>query len=239
MLVHGLGEHCEASVYDWLVRRFETAGLAAWRFDLRGHGKSSGRLLSIDTWADYLHDLDSVLGRVGERAVVMGFSMGGLLVLDHLRRNPEMHRATIAMAPPLGDPSVPRLLLHFARGMNRVAPHFIVRSPWLPKFSRFESEELRAYRGDPMIRCAVSPRLTTAMIDASREVRRHEQWPKPLLLLQGENDQICPARGTIEFARRVGADLMTFENARHHLLLEECREGLTEGVVDWVRANAR
>ncbi len=127
VLVHGLGEHCRASVYEWLTPRLAAAGCAVWRFDLRGHGLSGGRRLSVESWDEFHVDLNHVLDEVGRPAVVFGFSLGGLVALDHQRLYAERQEATIAMAPPLGDPSVPRMLLHLARGLNRVAPHWVVR----------------------------------------------------------------------------------------------------------------
>jgi alpha-beta hydrolase superfamily lysophospholipase len=179
-----------------------------------------------------------VLDQAGAPAVVFGFSMGGLIALDHQRAYPERHRATIAMAPPLGDPSVPRLLLHLARGLNRVAPHWIVRSPWLPRFSRFPSPELDSYRSDRLIECAITSRLAMALVDRSRQVRRLEHLKRPVLLIQGERDQICPPGATAEFAGRLGADLTTYPHARHHLLLESCRETVAADVCNWIASRA-
>lgn len=238
VLVHGLGEHCQASVYEWLTPRLAAAGCAVWRFDLRGHGRSGGRRLSLEAWDDFHTDLNCVLDVVGRPAVVFGFSMGGLVAVDHQRLHPERHLATVAMAPPLGEPSVPRVLLQLARGLNRVAPHWIVRSPWLPKFSRYPSPELDSYRTDRMIECAITSRLAMELLERSREVRRLERLNRPVLLIQGERDQICPAAATAEFARRTGAELRSYGGARHHLLLEECRGEVAEDVAGWIGALA-
>jgi alpha-beta hydrolase superfamily lysophospholipase len=234
VLVHGLGEHCRASVYEWLTPRLAAAGCAVWRFDLRGHGLSGGRRLSVESWDEFHVDLNHVLDEVGRPAVVFGFSLGGLVALDHQRLYAGRQEATIAMAPPLGDPSVPRMLLHLARGLNRVAPHWVVRSPWLPKFSRYATAELAAYRADRMIECAVTSRLAMALLERSRAVRRVERMAKPVLLIQGERDQICPAQAAREFAEKVGAEYREYAGARHHLLLEECREGVAGDVGRWV-----
>lgn len=236
VLVHGLGEHCRAGVYEWLSARLAERGVALWRFDLRGHGRSGGRKLSLDSWDDFHTDLNHVLDEVGKPAVVFGFSMGGLLALDHQLAFPDRHRATLAMAPPLGEPSIPRLLFHLAWGLNKVAPHFVVRSPWLPKFSRFPSPELDSYRKDRLIQCAVTSRLATELLESSRRVRRVDSLPKPVLLLHGERDQVCPPLATEQFARRTGATLRSYPNARHHLLLESCRDTLASDVADWTTA---
>jgi alpha-beta hydrolase superfamily lysophospholipase len=239
VLVHGLGEHCRASVYEWLVPRFAAAGLAVWRFDLRGHGRSPGRPLTLDRWEDFLADLDSVLERIGQPALVFGFSLGGLIALDHQRLNPAKHLATLAMAPPLGEPAVPRVLLHFARGVNHIAPHWIVRTPWLPRFSRFPSPELDSYRTDPLIRCAITSRLAVNLLERSRQLRRWEAWVRPVLLLQGERDQICPAQANLDFAKRTQFEVRLYSGARHHLLLEECRDHVARDAAAWALSQTR
>lgn len=236
VMVHGLGEHSEASVYRWLASRFAEKGLALWRFDLSGHGESEGRIVSIERWDDFRADLNQVLDAVGGTPYILGFSLGALVTLDHALAHPERHRGAIAMAPPLGDPSVPRLLLYGAQLLDRFAPHFPVRSPYVPRFSRWETAELAQYRTDPLIRCAISGRLATEMMRRARQVRQQPRWDKPLLLLQGERDQICNPRPNYEFASRASVELKRYPDARHHLLLEPCRERIVEDVSDWIRS---
>jgi alpha-beta hydrolase superfamily lysophospholipase len=72
------------------------------------------------------------------------------------------------------------------------------------------------------------------MVRRSRQVRRIEALPRPVLLLQGERDQICPAPAATAFAQRTGADQFKYANARHHLLLEECRERVAEDAAGWI-----
>jgi len=86
-LVHGVGEH--SGRYMNLVGPLVADGFAVYAFDHRGHGRSPGPRVHIDTWDDYHGDLDAFLGLVaqhepGRKIVLYGHSMGSLVVLDYL-----------------------------------------------------------------------------------------------------------------------------------------------------------
>lgn len=85
VFVHGWAQ----SAYVWRPQ-FADPGLSAGRrlvaMDLRGHGRSGvpeGGYDNPRTWAD---DLAAVLQRAGTPAIVVGWSYGGLVIADYLRR---------------------------------------------------------------------------------------------------------------------------------------------------------
>ena len=99
--------------------------------DLRNHGKSDwvrGRL-EITDLAD---DLAGVLDAIGvSQSLVLGFSMGGMVVQEMARRHPRHVRAMIlagTAACPIAEMRIPtRVAFWLARGGLRVSLHEIAR----------------------------------------------------------------------------------------------------------------
>src|SRR5579859_1372643 len=83
LVVHGVGEHGGryANVEDALTR----SGYSFYVYDHRGHGRSTGRRVYMDRFADYVDDLSRMFEEVkvaagGGKVFVYGHSMGALIV---------------------------------------------------------------------------------------------------------------------------------------------------------------
>jgi pimeloyl-ACP methyl ester carboxylesterase len=105
VLVHGLG----ADSHDWnwqipeLARRYRTVAV-----DLRGHGASSVPASGYGI-AEHVDDLVAVLDGLGiDRAVVVGHSLGGLVVAAFAISYPDRVAAVVEVDPAYGyDPAWP------------------------------------------------------------------------------------------------------------------------------------
>ena len=69
------------------------AGYAVCSYDHRGHGRSEGTRVYIDSWDQYREDLGSYLALVANQfaglpRVLYGHSMGSLVVLDYVIERP-------------------------------------------------------------------------------------------------------------------------------------------------------
>src|SRR6266850_3593261 len=86
VLVHGIKDH--SGRYGELAGALAAQGVAVHAFDLRGHGKSTGKRVSVRSFNEYLNDLDLVLNRARESApgkplFLFGHSMGGAIVTSY------------------------------------------------------------------------------------------------------------------------------------------------------------
>lgn len=99
VLVHGLGE----SFLTWKpqLEFFPEQGFRVLAVDLRGHGDSEIPPKRI-TMEDFASDVESVLKAEGlEKALMVGYSMGGLVLLELYERNPSLFEKLVleAVAP--------------------------------------------------------------------------------------------------------------------------------------------
>src|SRR5687768_920223 len=88
-VVHGLAEH--SGRYDHVGRHLAARGFAVYAIDYRGHGRSAGRRVHVDSFDDYVEDIGALVGLVKERHPVLprfllGHSQGGLVTLLFLLR---------------------------------------------------------------------------------------------------------------------------------------------------------
>ena len=96
--VHGLGDH--SGMYPSISAWFPPRGVAVYALDTRGNGRSPGRRGHIDRWSTYREDLRSFIATVHEREgmkpVLLGQSLGGLMVIDCALSHPELVRGVAA-----------------------------------------------------------------------------------------------------------------------------------------------
>ncbi|MCT4641523.1 MAG: lysophospholipase [Bacteriovoracaceae bacterium] len=86
VIVHGLGEHSQRHehLYGLFASDFNIIS-----FDLRGHGKSSGKRACVDSFNDFIQDLSFIINFLikeyrMEKYILFGHSMGGLVVRSYI-----------------------------------------------------------------------------------------------------------------------------------------------------------
>ncbi len=100
LFLHGLGSARKGEKSTSLLAHAQARGRGFLRFDMRGHGESSGRLGRV-TIGELIQDTLRVLEHTGP-AVVAGSSLGGLVGAYAAAARPELVRALALLAPALG-----------------------------------------------------------------------------------------------------------------------------------------
>lgn len=100
VFLHGLGAVRAGEKSGLLLEHARRRGRRCLRFDLRGHGESSGRLGRVAV-SHIITDVVRVLEHTGP-AVVIGSSLGGLLGAYAAVARPELVRGLALLAPAFG-----------------------------------------------------------------------------------------------------------------------------------------
>lgn len=101
--VHGFGEFGER--YSKVAEYFVGKGASFYIHDQRGHGLTPGRRGVVETYEDFLDDLDLILGMIREEhgnkpIIIYGHSMGGNIALNYLMtRDSHNISSTIISSP--------------------------------------------------------------------------------------------------------------------------------------------
>ena len=241
--LHGLGDH--SGLYPLLAEALPPLGWSVEAYDQRGSGRSPGRRGYVKRWRDWVDDLETFVQLIrfeqAETApvVVMGHSLGGLVVLDWAESSASTPAGVVAVAPPLGTLAVPRWLLTLGRLAARVAPAFSLQTGLdLSGLSR-DPAVTAAVLADPLFHRRATARLAEVVPEAARRVQaRAGRIRCPTLLLHGGADRMVPPDGSRAFAARTPAVVTyrEFAAAYHALFADLDAPAVLRELTSWLGA---
>jgi alpha-beta hydrolase superfamily lysophospholipase len=208
--VHGLGEH--SGRYARLAEAMAPHGYACYALDLRGMGRSAGRRGHVDRWRHWVDDCaafhDMVLERSGDVEVVpLGHSFGGVVVASAVLDG-AMRPRRFALSNPAFRPAVvvPGWKLLLGRASSGLVPTLTLSNEVDAGLLSRDPSVAAEYAADPLVHDRISSRLFTEWVAASEAaLRRAGDLTIPCLLIVSEDDRIIDREGSLEFARRAGA----------------------------------
>ncbi len=207
VIVHGFSDHCGR--YDNLVHSLLKRQIAVYSYDLRGHGRSSGKQGHIDHFDDFRQDTHIFVNLVSEQhpdlpLFLFGHSMGGLIALDQALHFPDGLSGVVASAPHLGSPPIDPLKLAAGRILSRIWPSFTMAAGLDTSALSRDEAAVRAYEVDPLVHGLGTARLSTELETAVAETQANAQYLQPPLLIYfGADDRITNPEDSRRFYEKV------------------------------------
>jgi len=243
VVVHGLKDYSDR--YAELAHALVAKGLAVHALDLRGHGDSTGPRVWVDSFDDYLADLDQLMERVaaehpGMPLFLFGHSMGGAVAtLYAIEHHPELSGLILSGAAL--RPEADAVTRGSAKLFGAVLPTLAVFTLDDAKFSR-DPAVVAAMKRDPLIEDGAAPARTAAeLIGAIERIRREAfQLTCPLVAMHGTADEITPPEGSRELVEAVASPDKAYEKwdgYAHDLLHEPGKQQIIDFIVNWVDAH--
>lgn len=242
VLVHGLAEH--SGRYEHVAAWLATRECAVHAFDHRGHGRSEGPRGHVGAFSELLDDVEAFLEIVrrehpGLPVALIGHSMGGLVTTALLcERKPDVACAVTSGVPLEVPEHVSPLRQRVARVLRRLAPRLRMAAGLEPDALSRDPEVVRRYVEDPLVFRRVTVSLATELLAAvTRTAGGAFQVQVPMLLLHGESDRLCPARGSRTFhgqLRGPGHRLRVYPQLRHEIFNEPEQEQVLEDLFEWL-----
>jgi pimeloyl-ACP methyl ester carboxylesterase len=228
LFVHGLG-HGAWCWENWLGAAAD-AGYPAYAVSLRGHAGSPGRLRTA-LLGQYVDDVVRTAAALPRPAVLVGHSMGGLVVQRALARYAAV--AGVLVAPVPAHPAV-AALAHVARQHPLDALGLIAgRSlPLRPEYLFRELDDAEAARVTD--RCGDASALVQYQLVLHRPAPRPLGGP-PVLVLATPDDGLIPLRGIRATAGRYGARVVEFPGMGHDLMLDARWTEPLDAMLGWLR----
>jgi alpha-beta hydrolase superfamily lysophospholipase len=254
LVVHGYDEHHRR--YDDVARVWSDRGLLVGRFDLRGHGRSEGPRGHIDSFGEYVRDVEDVLAvlddapswRQAGRPVLFGHSLGGLIATHAVLRHPT-HFSGLCMTSPFFGLAmrVPAAQAMLGRVMSRFLPR--LSQPSKLKGAELTHDAARAalYDADPLRFRFVTARWFTETQKAQLEAMESAHSLRlPVYCLAAGDDRIVSVQATERFLARTSSDDKTFrvlDGLYHEILCEvDCEPfiaELAERMLEWASREAK
>ena len=241
LFIHGAYTH--AGIWDVnFLPYFADRGYTAHAVSLRGHGGSEGRaLLPWLSMADYVQDLTEAVDRIGGEALLVGHSMGGLVVQRYLRSTTTKPRGAVLMAsaPPYGmwDGTVSMLcrdplLVHQLGMLATFGPGMInITDVRRALFSdRVPDAELAQYES---LFQSESQRVLIDML-AFDPFSWWRNTAVPVLVLGAANDAFLSRSQVEDTARSFGTSPTIFPDMAHGMMIEPDWRLVADTIATWL-----
>jgi pimeloyl-ACP methyl ester carboxylesterase len=237
VFVHGAwhGEWCWR---EHFLPYFAEHGHTAYAVDLRGHGRSDGvARLRRHRIADYVADLGNVLSGLGGNLVLVGHSMGGVVVQKYLETGVAAGAVLLATLPPVGGlPVAARLARRYPLAMLKVlATRSLLPLVATPARTRelFFSEGISDARLHEH-HSRLQDESFRAFFDLiAFERTRAERIRVPVLVLGAERDSIITPAQVAATAAAYRTEPRLFPTA-HDMMLDDGWMGVADHIIRWL-----
>jgi pimeloyl-ACP methyl ester carboxylesterase len=239
LFVHG--SFVGAAVWDtYFLPYFAQCGYQAHAFSLRGHGASEGRE-KLRWWRldDYVADLKHTVRRLERLPVLIGHSLGGMVVQKYLESDPAAGAVLMASVPPhgllpamwgmaVGNPQ----LLHQILVLQSLGPRFV--SLEVIRRALFSANtpdaELRAY----VHMLQDESHWVTLDLLGLNPLRLRNKPRVPMLVMGAGQDAFISAGLVAETAQYYGADAVSFPDLAHAMMLETGWKEAADYLLYWL-----
>ncbi len=239
------GSFTDARVWDeYFLKFYAKNGYAAHALSLRGHGNSDGHE-SLHSWrlADYVNDLAQATENMPQPPVLIGHSMGGMVVQKYLEKSPTISGVVLmASVPPYGllFSNLYMAMLHpflfnqmvilsvlgpdcsSTDMMRRLLFSSDIPTGNLHKFSRYTQSESRAVSIDMM-------GLNPLRLD-----QKQKQMQIPFLVLGAQHDVLVSPTLVLGTAKFYNSECHIFPNMAHAMMLESNWQTVAAYLLSWI-----
>lgn len=232
LFVHGAWH----GAWCWQEHWLPAAAARGWRahaVSLRGHGGSQRPdRFRRATLRHYQHDVLQAITELPAPPVLIGHSMGGLVVQGVLERYRSAPAGVlVASVPPgHGTAAVPSLLRHDPLALGQGLAGLTVRPRATTVFGP---------RTDPAAAAGYLDRLGDESWLATQQMilpRRTHDVQAPLLVIGGEHDRLVPPHAVVRTARTFGTRAHLFRGMGHQLMLEPGQDAVLDRILGWLEA---
>jgi alpha-beta hydrolase superfamily lysophospholipase len=234
LLIHGLADHMGR--YPHVAEAFARAGYRVTGVDLRGNGLSDGKRGHVDSWSNYVDDVQAVVATLPSTPIVVAHSMGGLVALDFVRQHPT---PGLVLSAPLLRPqvAVPGWKKAAARVLNRVMPSLAMGNELDANEVSRHPDVVRAYDTDPLVYHTATPRWYHEMLAAGlRTTAAAPEMRVPLLCMWGTGEKIVDPDSIARLCSTWGGPIEThtWEGLYHEIFNEPERDQVLARATAWL-----
>jgi pimeloyl-ACP methyl ester carboxylesterase len=239
LFIHGMwhGAWCWA---EHFLPYFAQHGYNSHALSLRGHGKSEGReKLRWTSLNDFVVDVSQTVERFEHPPVLIGHSMGGMILQKYLETHQAPAAVLLASGPPRGlIPATLRVARRqptsFLKANLTLSLYQVVGTPQLYKESHFSNgipeQELAPYYNQ------VQDASYRAYLDMMvLNLPRPEKVKTPMLVLGTTDDYILTEKEVENTANSYNTDAAFFSGMGHAMMLDTGWEAVADRILEWLK----
>ena len=237
LLVHGLGEHIGR--YNKLAYNLFLAGYAVHGYDQYGHGLSSGARGNIDTHNRLTEDLKSIISSITTQKpiVLIGHSIGGLVVQRVLSDNPSVADAAVLSSPAFAVYTswIDKLLIYT---LSKWFAHFVVDNKLEISWLCRDAQTVRDYREDPLVHRKISSGLAAWIVNqGEKALNQLTDWKTHTLLMYAGQDRLVDPIGSEEFSKLTSTkyvQTLCFNVMYHEIFNDPEKHLVINKLIEWL-----
>jgi alpha-beta hydrolase superfamily lysophospholipase len=222
------------------------AGYALVGFDLRGHGKSGGARGHSPSLDAFMQDIRQFFRFLTERYpdsphFLYGHSFGGLLSILYAIRYSTEARGVIVTGAGLRSPLLEqKAKVAIAKMLGGLIPSMTLSTGLDPTTISRDPEVVQKYINDPLVHDKTSLGMGRAIITAvDLCFARAREFPLPMLIMHGKDDQLVYPSGSEEFARLASeknrdVTLKLWDGLYHEIHNEPEKAEVFKVMIEWL-----
>ncbi|EMN51847.1 putative lysophospholipase [Leptospira interrogans serovar Autumnalis str. LP101] len=235
LFIHGAW-HSSWCWEENFVPYFQKAGYDVYTMDLRGHGKSPNQngKFRWNSIRNYVQDVEEVIKKLPQFPILIGHSMGGLIVQKILEKNHVSKAVLLASVPPHGVFRITLELLirhpiRFLKVLLTLSLFPIVEDTKLGS-ELFFSESLDKQKAIQFASKTQDESFLAFLDMLIFSLPKSDQIQTPLLVLGGEKDRFFVPWEVKRTANTYQSEMDIFQGMGHNLMLDEGWEKVAERI---------
>lgn len=250
VIVHGFGEHLGR--YEYEKKKFAEYGYCVYRFDNRGHGRSGGERGHVNTYEDFVRDLDAFIEFIRKAhdnipIFTLGHSMGGFITaLYGVMFKNKVCGQIFTSAATLEPHNVRGVRGKFFKLMNKFAPKIRIKNPLIRDESQNKEKAKKStssQEDDLILKSATLNFYVQFLIKGIAYLRKNfTNYSYPCLILHGGNDKLVEEATAIGFHSSIAStdkQIKIYEGLRHELLKEKEKDIILDDICNWIEDRIR
>ncbi|MBM9579397.1 lysophospholipase [Leptospira sp. 201903070] len=248
---HGIGEH--SGRYEFLVEALAGTGTALYLIDSRGHGRSEGKRGAVDSFSDFLSDLDKLIAIAKEKEKVskvtlLGHSMGAAIVTLYAEEGTNQGNLNTLVVSALPIRAKMDFSLKIKKGIapfiSEILPNLTLPTGLDVNALSRDKAVVEAYKKDPLVHGMASSYLGNMLLNSETPILGNAGKIKiPIYIFHGKEDAIAIYTGSEAFFQAVGSSDKTLKiyDGLYHETMNERLEDRTRVLTDlknWLEAHS-
>jgi pimeloyl-ACP methyl ester carboxylesterase len=224
---------------EYFLPYFASKGYDAYALSLRGHGNSEGSE-GLRWWSisDYVNDISQIVGQMPKIPILVGHSMGGLIVQKYLQSYRVPAAVLLAPVPTTGAMMTTLKIAkrHFGaylKALSTLSLYPVIGTPELAR-EAFFSENISPARLETYYK-KLQDESFRGFLDMIFCLPKPHKVRDPILLIGAMNDMIFSQRQMEATADAYHSTAQMLSNTAHDVMLEDRWKDAADIILNWLK----